>query len=78
MKETHTILFEDPNFEAHLPGLLKVGNGAWADHDLAQSLRVSYMKFRQVKESSMNKIISRNTELAIQIEETANAFGKDS
>lgn len=73
---------DDPNFESHLPSLLKVGLSERPDYDLAQSLRSRFKKIENIKRQAADVLKTQNNELAVElmemadeIEETTDKFG---
>lgn len=56
----------DPNFEAHLPTLLKVGLGERSSPEIANELRKRYLKIGEVKRKAA-KALSSNPELAVEV-----------
>lgn len=58
----------DPNFEAHLPALLKVGRSDdRPSPDLALDLRKRYTQIVEVKRKAVVELKKTNTELAIEV-----------
>ena len=75
--------FEDPNFNYHLPGLLRLGTAAWADDDLATQLRQRFQKIKDMERKCAAAIVVSNKELsdelvdmADEIDETTERFSK--
>jgi hypothetical protein len=70
--------FEDPNFDAHLPKMLKVGRSQnRPDPDLAKNLRERFKKIQTVKRAAAAALKkSNNAELAIELEELADEFAE--
>jgi len=61
----------DPNFEAHLPSLLKVGLQERTSTDLARELRKKYKKIESTKRTAAEQLKPVNPELAAELEELA-------
>jgi uncharacterized coiled-coil DUF342 family protein len=61
----------DPNFEAHLPGLLARGLSERSSPELANELRKRYSTIKETKKKAARELKSINPELAIELEEIA-------
>jgi hypothetical protein len=61
----------DPNFEAHLPTLLKAGQSERPSAELASELRKKYKKIEQKKRDAAQQLKTVNAELAAELEEIA-------
>lgn len=49
-------MMEDPNFSAHLPGLMMAGSAERPDYELPQELREKYKRMAEVKRMAANEI----------------------
>lgn len=61
----------DPNFEAHLPTLLKAGSNERPSPNLARNLRKRFKDIEVVKREAANELKLINAELAAELEEIA-------
>lgn len=59
----------DPNFEAHLPSLLKAGQGDRSSPDIGQALRARYKTLEATKRKAATALKKEpsNIELAIEV-----------
>lgn len=57
----------DPNFEAHLPTLLKAGQSERPSAELASELRKKYKKIEQKKRDAVQQLKGVNAELAAEV-----------
>jgi hypothetical protein len=57
----------DPNFEAHLPELLKAGSKERSSPDLAKELREKYSTIEQTKRKAAIALKEVNAELAAEV-----------
>lgn len=57
----------DPNFEAHLPTLLKAGQVERPSAELASELRKKYKKIEQKKRDVTQQLKTVNAELAAEV-----------
>jgi hypothetical protein len=62
----------DPNFEAHLPALLKVGSMERPSPDIASDLRKRYKQIVEVKRKAVAELKTSNAELAIEVHRNSN------
>ena len=62
----------DPNFEAHLPALLKVGSMERPSPDIASDLRKRYKQIVDVKRKAVAELKTSNAELAIEVDRIQN------
>lgn len=68
----------DPNFEAHLPSLLKAGLQERPSPDVAKDMRMRYKHFEKTKRAAADAVRSTNAELAAELDELADELGETS
>lgn len=58
----------DPNFEEHLPGMMRAGSQERPSYDLASELRQKYKRIQEKKRQAATSLKTINPELAIEVE----------